>query len=219
MGLSTSRWMRSMFTPFRVAGRISRAPLSRRPGSDRILILVTDGENLEGDALAAAKDAAQQDGLKIYTVGVGTVEGDLIPLPSDQGGGFVQDEKGALVKSHLDEAGLTAIATATAGAYVHLGDQGGDFEVFLKTVFGSVTKHDLIYRQQKIYNPRYQWPLAGSLIMLLACLMVGTRRRRRPASSVSSAVAVSAASVVIAMLLVPARSDPGPTGKSPVPLQ
>src|SRR6202044_1330031 len=61
----------------------ARAALSRRPGSDRILILVTDGENLEGDALAAAKQAAQQDGLKIYAVGVGTVEGDLIPLPSD----------------------------------------------------------------------------------------------------------------------------------------
>ena len=186
----------------------SRAALSRRPGSDRILILVTDGENLEGDALAAAKDAAQQDGLKIYTVGVGTVEGDLIPLPSDQGGGFVQDEKGALVKSHLDEAGLTAIATAAAGAYVHLGDQGGDFEVFLRTVFGSVTKHDLIYRQQKIYNQRYQWPLTGSLMMLLASLVVGTRRSsRRRAPAVSPTVAVSAVSVVIGVLIIPTRSE------------
>ena len=56
----------------------ARAALSRHPGSDRILILVTDGENLEGDALTAARDAARQDGLKIYTVGVGTAEGDLI---------------------------------------------------------------------------------------------------------------------------------------------
>jgi Ca-activated chloride channel family protein len=186
----------------------TRAALSRRPGSDRILILVTDGENLEGDALAAAKEAAQQDGLKIYTVGVGTAEGDLIPLPADQGGGFVQDEKGTLVKSHLDEAGLTAIATATGGAYVHLGDQGGDFEAFLSTVFGAVTKHDLTYRQQKIYNQRYQWPLAGSLMMLLASLLLSTRRsRRRPARAASRAVTVSAVSVVMAALIVPARSE------------
>ena len=187
----------------------ARAALSRRPGSDRILILVTDGENLEGDALAAAKEAAQQDGLKIYTVGVGTLEGDLIPLPSDQGGGFVQDEKGTLVKSHLDESGLSAIATATAGAYVHLGDQGGDFEVFLQAVFGSVTKHDLIYRQRKIYEQRYQWPLAGSLIMLVAGLLVGTRRRtrRRGTPAVSRAVAVSAVSVVTAVLVIPTRSE------------
>jgi Ca-activated chloride channel family protein len=185
----------------------ARAALSRRPGSDRILILVTDGENLEGDALAAAKEAAEHDGLKIYTVGVGTVEGDLIPLPSDQGGGFVLDEKGALVKSHLDEAGLTAIANATAGAYVHLGDQGGDFESFLRTVFGSVTKHDLIYRQQKIYDQRYQWPLAASLLMLLTSLMVGTRRSSRRASTVQRTVVTSTVSIVIGVLIIPMRSE------------
>ena len=50
----------------------AQAALRRRPGSDKILILVTDGEDLEGSALAAARSAAQQDGLKIYTVGVGT---------------------------------------------------------------------------------------------------------------------------------------------------
>jgi len=191
----------------------AQAALSRRPGSDRILILVTDGENLEGDALAAANTAARQDGLKIYTVGVGTVEGDLIPLPSDLGGGFVQDEKGVPVKSHLDEAGLTAIATATGGAYVHLGDQGGDFEVFLRTVFGSVTKHDLIYRQQKIYNQRYQWPLAASLLMLLASLVVGTRRSsRRRVPSVSSAVAASVVSAVMLVLIAPTRSESSDQG-------
>ena len=186
----------------------ARAALSRRPGSDRVLILVTDGENLEGDALNAAKEAAAQDGLKIYTVGVGSAEGDLIPLPSDQGGGFVKDEKGALVKSHLDEAGLTAIASATSGAYVQLGGQGEGFETFLRTVFGSVTKHDLIYQQRKIYNQRYQWPLAASLMMLLASLVVGTRRsRRQRATEVSRAIAVSAAAVVTGVLFIPMRSE------------
>ena len=53
----------------------ARAALRRRPGSDRILILVTDGENLEGNALTAAQEAAKQDGLKIYTVGIGTARG------------------------------------------------------------------------------------------------------------------------------------------------
>src|SRR5208283_2647799 len=50
----------------------ARIALRRRRGGDKILILVTDGEDLEGDALAAARTAAQTDGLKIYTVGVGT---------------------------------------------------------------------------------------------------------------------------------------------------
>lgn len=178
----------------------ARAALRRRPGSDRILILVTDGENLEGDALAAATQAARQDGLKIYTVGIGTAGGDLIPLPADQGGGFVKDETGAFVKSHLDEAALKEIASATGGAYVHLGGQGEDFEVFLRTVFGAVSQHDLVYRQRRIYTERYQWPLAASFVLLLASLMVGTRRarRRRPAA-IPRAVAVSAVMGVLAV--------------------
>jgi Ca-activated chloride channel family protein len=201
----------------------ARAALRRRPGSDRILILVTDGENLEGNTLTAAEEAAKQDGLKIYTVGIGTAEGDLIPLPSDLGGNFVKDDTGALVKSHLDEAGLNAIASATGGTYVHLGGPGEDFDAFLKTVFGAVSKHDLLYRQQKIYTQRYQWPLTAALVMLLANLMVGTRRSgRRKAAAASQSVAVLA---VIGALVVPVRSEsadqtsgPGGTADARTPL-
>ena len=184
----------------------ARAALSRRPGSDRILILVTDGENLEGDALAAATAAAKEDGLKIYTVGIGTAEGELIPLPADLGGGFVKDDKGALVKSHLDEGALKAIASATGGAYVHLEGQGENFDTFLRTVFSAVSKHDLIYRQQKIYTERYQWPLGASLVMLLLSLVVGTRRlgQRRVPVVAHAAVAVSA---VLGLALAPMRSE------------
>jgi Ca-activated chloride channel family protein len=182
----------------------ARAALHGRPGSDRILILVTDGENLEGDALAAAKVAAEHEGLKIYTVGIGTSEGELIPLPSDLGGGFVKDETGALVKSRLDETGLQAIASATGGAYVHLGGEGQNFDAFLRTVFGAVSKHDLVYRQRKIYTQRYQWPLAASLVMLLASLVVGTRRLgRRRTAAVAPAVALSMA---LGLMIVPLRS-------------
>ena len=102
----------------------AQAALRRRPGSDKILILVTDGEDLEGSALVAAQTAKQQDNLKIFTVGVGTAGGDLIPVPPDQGGGFVKDENGAFVKSRLDEAALKAIAAATGGFYVPFGAQG-----------------------------------------------------------------------------------------------
>ena len=183
----------------------ARAALRRRPGSDRILILVTDGENLEGDALAAAQNAASQEGLKIYTVGVGTAEGDLIPLPADQGGGVVKDETGTLVKSHLDEAGLKAIASATGGAYVHLEEQGADFQAFLGTVFSAVSKHDLVYRQQKIYIQRYQWPLAASWVLLLGSLMVGSRRRTR--RRIAAAVPAVALSGTLAVMFFPLRSE------------
>ncbi|HVW67596.1 MAG TPA: VWA domain-containing protein, partial [Steroidobacteraceae bacterium] len=183
----------------------ARAALRRHPGNDEILILVTDGENLEGDALASAKEAALQDGLKIYTVGIGTAEGELIPLPADQGGGFVKDEKGALVKSHLDEDGLKAIAAATGGAYVHLEQQGENFEEFLRTVFSAVSKHDLLYRQQRIYTERFQWPLAASLVMLLVSQVLGTRRTsRRRVGAVTRATVML---VALPLVLFPMRSQ------------
>jgi Ca-activated chloride channel family protein len=185
----------------------AQAALRLRPGSDKILILVTDGEDLEGSALAAARSAAQQDGLKIYTLGVGTTAGDLIPIPPAEGGGFVKDDAGALVKSRLDEATLKAIAAATGGIYAPLGAQGEGVETIFKTVFGSLARHDLAVRLRKIYIERYQWPLAASLGLLLGSLLVGTRRRvgaREPA----------ARGVLAASSLVWVMTLPFPTARS-----
>ncbi len=163
--------------------REAQSALRRRPGGDKILILATDGEDLEGDALVAAQAAAREDGLKIFTIGVGTPQGDLIPLPSNQGGGFVKDESGNLVKSRLDESALKAIAAATGGLYAPLGAQGQGFETIYDVGLAPMLKHDLASRQQKVYIERYQWPLCASLLLLLASLLIGTRRRfavRRP---------------------------------------
>ena len=172
--------------------RETQAALRRRPGSDKILILLTDGEDLEGDALVAAQTAARQDGLKIYTIGVGTPQGDLIPLPANQGSGFVKDDAGAFVKSKLDEPALKAIAVATGGLYAPLGAQGQGFETIYKAGLAPMLKHDVASRRQKIYTERYQWPLAGSLGLLLSSLLIGNRRRvgarrRIPASASPSA--------------------------------
>jgi Ca-activated chloride channel family protein len=159
--------------------REAQAALRRRQDSDKILILVTDGEDLEGDALTAAQAAAKQDGLKIYTIGVGTAQGDLIPLPGNQGGGFVKDDLGAFVKSRLDEPALKAIAAATGAVYAPLGAEGQGFDTIYNAGLAPLLKHDLASRRQKIYTQRYQWPLAGSLGLLLSGLLIGSRRRVR----------------------------------------
>jgi Ca-activated chloride channel family protein len=182
--------------------------LRRRPAADKILILVTDGEDLEGSAVEIARGAAQSDGLKIYTVGVGTAAGDLIPVAQDQGGGFVKEETGAFVRSRLDEPALKAIAAATGGFYVPLGTQGEGLELVFKTVLGSIAKHDLASRQRKIYTERYQWPLAASVGMLLASLLIGTRRRfGARGSATSKAAAMSALISMIAWHVQPARAS------------
>ena len=155
----------------------AQAALQRRPDSDKVMILITDGEDLEGDALAAAKAAAQQDGLKIYTVGVGSANGDLIPLPADQGGGFLKDRNGQLVKSHLDENSLRALAAATGATYAPLGAQNEGLDSIYRQALAPLAKRDLEARSQRIPIERYQWPLGASLLLLLASLLIGTRRR------------------------------------------
>ena len=158
--------------------REAQAALQRRPGSDKVLILITDGEDLEGDSLAAAK-AAAQDGLKIFTVGVGSANGDLIPLPADQGGGFLKDSEGRLVKSRLDESTLKAIAAATGGAYAPLGAQNQGLDTIYQEALAPLAKHDLESRSQKVYIQRFQWPLGAAIFALLGSLMITTRRRRK----------------------------------------
>jgi len=154
----------------------AQAALQNRPSTDKVLVLLTDGEDLDGNALDAAK-AAAKNGLKICTVGVGSANGDLIPLPADQGGGFVKDESGQFVKSRLDEAGLKAIAAATGGIYAPLGAQGQGLDTIYQQALAPLTKHDLASRRQRVYTERYQWPLALSLLLLLTSTSVGTRRR------------------------------------------
>jgi Ca-activated chloride channel family protein len=167
--------------------RAAQTALERRPGRDKVLILVTDGEDLEGDALAAARAAVNRDGLKIYTVGVGTAAGELIPVPPAQGGGFVRDDAGA---------------TATGAIYAPLGAQGEGLQEIYRAVFGSVAKHDLAFKRRKIYIDRYQWPLAASFGLLLASLLVGSRRRpeRSVAAATATAITALAGPVLLAIL-------------------
>jgi len=192
----------------------AQTALQNRPAADKILILLTDGEDLEDNAVAAAKDAAQS-GLKIYTVGVGTSNGDLIPVPAENGGGFVKDASGQYVKSHLDEAALKSIAEATGGAYAPLGAQGQGLDQIYQSSIAPLTKHDLASRQQKVYIERFQWPLGAALTLLAASLMIGTRRnvKRSKASLVPPvplmpkrrmAQTAVAAALALAFVLAPA---------------
>ena len=155
--------------------REAQASLQNRPGTDKILILLTDGEDLEENAVDTAK-AAAQTGLKIYTVGVGTANGDLIPLPAENGGGFAKDESGRYVRSQLDEKMLQAIAEATGGLYAPLGAQGEGLDTIYQKALAPLKKHDLASRSQRVYIERYQWCLAPALLLLLGSLLIGTRR-------------------------------------------
>ena len=162
-----------------VASAIREAQRTFRTDSknQKILVLITDGEDLEAQGVQAAA-AAAKDGLKIFAVGVGSTTGELIPVPSANGGTeFVKDETGKLVKSHLDEKALKEIAAATGGLYEPLGQRGEGLERIYQQALAPLPKQELMSRRQKIYVERFQWPLVAGLACLLLELLIGTRKR------------------------------------------
>ncbi len=147
--------------------------------NQKILVLITDGEDLEAKGVEAAR-AAAKDGLKIFAVGVGGTNGELIPLPSANGGtDFLKDENGQLVKSHLDDKTLKEIAQATGGLYEALGQRGEGLDHLYQQALAPLPKQELMSRRQKIYLERFQWPLLIGLACLLLELLIGTRKRSR----------------------------------------
>ena len=92
--------------------------LGKSEGPYRALVLLTDGEDLEEDAVVAAKHAASY-GIRIFTVGIGTKEGSAIPVDPDHHA-YLRDREGQIVRSQLDEGRLRKIAEQAGGFYVHL---------------------------------------------------------------------------------------------------
>jgi Ca-activated chloride channel family protein len=178
----------------------AQAASAQSGNNKKILILVTDGEDLQGQGIEAAK-AAAKDGMVIYTVGVGTSAGGLIPVPNGNGSDFVKDDSGQFVKSHLDENTLTQIAQVTGGMYQPLGQQGQGLGVIYDKATGVdaeagsfVAKRERVYRGAfSVAARRRAW------CCLLASMLIGTRRRtaaHREATRAGACVEVRAASVL-----------------------
>ncbi|MCQ2119394.1 MAG: VWA domain-containing protein [Bacteroidales bacterium] len=139
----------------------------------RAIIVITDGENHEDDAVAAAAMAAEA-GVKVYTIGVGSPDGQPVPL----NGELLKDKDGSIVVSRLDEDTLMEIARAGNGAYVHAGnDEFGlspiinDIQTLEDEQFSSVVFEE--------YDEQYMYFLAIALALFVIETLVGERRSKR----------------------------------------
>ncbi len=136
----------------------------------RAIILITDGENHEDDALSVARRAAEM-GIRIYTVGIGTPEGAPIRI----GGEYLQDEKGDMVVSKLDEEMLSQIADLTGGAYVRASKQSIGLEEIVKSI-NDLEQTELSTVRFEEYNEQYPYLLAAALVLLLVEFLLLDRR-------------------------------------------
>ena len=146
---------------------------SSQSEQSRVIVLITDGENHEDDAVEAARKAAEQ-GIRIYTIGIGTPEGAPIQIDGD----FIKDENGEMVVSKLDEAMLEQIASITGGAYVRATKQSIGLEEIVKSI-DEMEKSDLATVRFEEYNEQYQYPLAAALVLLVLDVFILSRRNPR----------------------------------------
>ena len=153
----------------------------------RVLVLLTDGEDLQGDVIDAAK-AAAKNGMAIYTIGVGSPDGSTIPLVMRNGRkDFVRDETGKIVRTTLDESTLKKIATETNALYVPLGRGAEGLNTIYQERLRLVPKSEMDQRMERIPLERFEWPLGAAILLLLLEFFITDRRRVKKVRSLPSA--------------------------------
>ncbi|MFQ5877129.1 MAG: VWA domain-containing protein [Acidobacteriota bacterium] len=171
-------------TPGTAVAEAIRTALRSYPSGSRryrVLILITDGEDHEGDVEAAAR-AAAEEGVTIYTVGVGSPAGEPIPLRNERGEvvGYKEDRDNRKVTSRLGESTLDGIAAATGGRYYRATAEGIELERIYEEIAG-MERRALTSRLHTAYEDRYQLPLGVALLLLGLEALLAERSGAGPA--------------------------------------
>lgn len=152
--------------------RTAMRSFSAQSSKSRVIIVITDGENHEDDAVQMAAQAAEA-GIKVFTLGVGSPEGKPIPM----GGELLKDKDGNIVVTKLDEKTLQAVAQAGNGAYV----RASNSEFGLDPIINSVKKMNeeefssVIFEE---FDEQYMYFFAFALLLLVIEMLIGSRKAK-----------------------------------------
>jgi len=138
----------------------------------KVIVVISDGENHTDDPLEAAKMAAD-NGIAIYTIGIGSPEGAPIPIGNNQE--LLKDNEGKVVITRLDEEMLTKIAVTANGKYV----RATNTQFGLLPIYEALKKVDRKEIKDKIYtefNEQFQYLLAIAVVLLIAEILILERR-------------------------------------------
>lgn len=146
--------------------------------TQKAVIVVSDGENTEGDVLGAVEEA-RKAGVKIFAVGMGTTEGGPIPVYNANGQrvDFKRDRAGSVVVTRLDESMLQEIATSTGGTYRRATSAGNEIDEIFNEL-ASLEKTEFGVKQVTGFESRYQYPLAVAVLLLMLELVLSERKGR-----------------------------------------
>jgi len=155
------------------------ASFNQKERKNKVMIIITDGEDFGGDIKRAIKEAKVQ-GVKIYTIGLGKPEGEPIPIRNDRGEmiGYKKDERGDLVLTRLDEQMLQEIAADADGRYYH----ASAGEIALDQIYEDINAMEKKEQKGMLmtqYEDRYQYVLPFAIICLGAEILISERKSRR----------------------------------------
>jgi len=146
---------------------------SAQSEKSRAIIIITDGENHEDDPVAAARQAAQF-GVKVFTIGVGSPEGQPIPVDGE----LLRDKNGEIVVTRLDESVLQEVADAGNGKYV----RAGNSEFGLAPVVDEIRRMDAEEFNSVVFeefDEQYMYFFAIALVLLVIEMLIGSRKAKK----------------------------------------
>ncbi len=144
----------------------------------KVLLIITDGEDHEGDPLRAAAEA-KQDGIKIFCIGIGTTEGELIQVLDEKGRKtFLKDKQGNVVKTRLNEPVLQKIALATGGTYLRSSGPELGLDLIYEEKLTKMEKKEIAAQMSKFYYERFQIPLLLALMLLIIEPLISDKKRK-----------------------------------------
>lgn len=173
--------------------------------TQKAIIVVSDGENTEGD-VAGAIASATEAGVKVYTVGTGTPEGAPIPIYGADGRrvDYKRDRNGNIVLTRLDETTLQEIAASSGGSYRRATSGGNEIDEIYDEL-AALEKTEMGTMQVTGYEETYQYPLCLAVLLLLLELLVGEQRGHlaRRVQQLFQLKSVTTASMLIFVLSLP----------------
>jgi Ca-activated chloride channel family protein len=180
----------------------------------KVLVILTDGEDHDGGAVAAAQQAAKS-GLKIFTIGIGSAEGELIRLPGEgEKSTFLKDANGDIIKSRLNDTLLRQISGAGAEGGFYLNLRGTDT---IKTLYdrglAHLPKGQISEKLVRRYHEKFYWPLGLAIAFLLLEMFLPDRKqvpRRGAVTSPAGTKALQQTVTLLAALAVPLVAGASP---------
>ena len=190
--------------------KMSNAAFNSKERKYKSILLVSDGEDHDPEALKTAKDLAR-DGVMINTVGIGSPDGSPIIDPAT--GETKKDDQGSTVISKLNEVELQQLSDATNGQYIRL-DNVDDALITMTQQLDSAEKKSMSDAEFVDYISYFQWFMGAAFVLLLAEAFLSERRREKKAATAAApvrAAPVRAALVLLAVLAaaVPAAAQSG----------